>query len=115
MQQNFSETKPEETKDCNPADWMKTNNLDAIASTTAGIPSLIDLVNGNYNTGFSFSSPAAKAGYPHITVPMGFVFGLPLGFSFIGTAWDEGKIIGLAYAFEQATHHRQVPQFLKDA
>ena len=94
-------------------DLMKANNLDAIASPTSGIPSLIDLVNGNYNTGFSFSSPAAKAGYPHITLPMGYVFGLPVGFSFISSAWEEGKIIGFAYAFEQATKKRVAPKFLK--
>ena len=94
-------------------DLMKTNNLDAIAGTTSGIPSLIDLVNGNYNTGFSFSSPAAKAGYPHITVPMGKIFELPVGFSFIASAWEEGKIIGFAYAYEQATKKRTAPKFLK--
>jgi amidase len=94
-------------------DLMKTNNLDAIVGTTSGIPSLIDLINGNYNTGFSFSSPAAKAGYPHITVPMGKIFELPVGLSFIASAWEEGKIIGFAYAFEQATKKRTAPKFLK--
>ncbi len=94
-------------------DLMKTNNLDAIVGTTSGIPSLIDLINGNYNTGFSFSSPAAKAGYPHITVPMGKIFELPVGLSFIASAWEEGKIIGFAYAYEQATKKRTAPKFLK--
>jgi len=92
---------------------LKDNNLDAIAAPTNGLACCIDLANGDYDTGFSFSSPAAMAGYPHITVPMGLVHGLPIGFSFISTAWHEGEIIKLAYAFEQATKKRTGPKFIK--
>jgi len=93
---------------------MKENNLDAICGATNGLACCIDLANGDYDTGFSFSSPAAMAGYPHITVPMGAVHGLPIGFSFFGQPYTEGKLIGLAYAFEQATKHRKKPEFKKD-
>jgi amidase len=71
------------------------------------------LVNGDYDTGFSFSSPAAMAGYPHITVPMGFVHDLPIGFSFFGTAYTEHALIKMAYAFEQASKQRSQPQFIE--
>jgi amidase len=93
---------------------IKDNNLDAICGTTNGLACCIDLANGDYDTGFSFSSPAAMAGYPHITVPMGAVHNLPIGFSFFGKAYSEGELIKLAYAFEQATKHRQKPEFIKD-
>ncbi len=93
---------------------MKDNNLDAICGATNGLACCIDLANGDYDTGFSFSSPAAMAGYPHITVPMGAVHGLPVGFSFFGQPYTEGKLMGLAYAFEQATKHRVTPRFKKD-
>jgi amidase len=90
---------------------MAKNQLDAICSTSYGPANLIDLVHGDYSVGFYFSGPAARAGYPHITVPMGQVSGLPVGFSFIAGPWEEGKIIGLAYAYEQASKKRSAPQF----
>jgi amidase len=90
---------------------MAKNRLDAICSTSYGPANLIDLVHGDYSVGFYFSGPAARAGYPHITVPMGQVSGLPVGFSFIAGPWEEGKIIGLAYAYEQASKKRVAPQF----
>ncbi|OCX54658.1 amidase [Mucilaginibacter sp. PPCGB 2223] len=93
---------------------MKESNLDAICGTTNGLACTIDLANGDYDTGFSFSSPAAMAGYPHITVPMGAVHHLPIGFSFFGKAYSEGELIKLAYAFEQATNCRQKPEFVKN-
>ncbi|MDN5285432.1 MAG: Amidase [Mucilaginibacter sp.] len=93
---------------------MKDNNLNAICGTTNGLACCIDLANGDYDTGFSFSSPAAMAGYPHITVPMGAVHNLPIGFSFFGKAYSEGELIKLAYAFEQATKRRQKPEFIKN-
>jgi len=92
-------------------DLMKTNNLQAICSTSYGPANCIDLVNGDYNVGFSFSSPAALAGYPHITVPMGHINELPVGFSFMAGAWQEGEIIGMAYAYEQASRKRKAPAF----
>jgi amidase len=82
--------------------------LDAIIAPTGSPPWLTDHVNGDSYMGAS-SSPAAVAGYPSITVPMGFVAGLPVGLSFVGAAWSEAKLIRLAYAYEQATRHRKPP------
>lgn len=92
---------------------MQENKLDAVCGVTNGLACCIDLVNGDYDTGFSFSSPAAMAGYPHITVPMGFVHDLPIGFSFFGTAYEEHALIKMAYAFEQASKKRSEPRFIE--
>lgn len=92
-------------------EMMKANNLHAICSTSSGFPTCIDQVNGDYGSGFSFSSPAALAGYPHITVPMGHYMGLPAGFSFMAGAWQEAEILGMAYAYEQASLRRKAPEF----
>jgi amidase len=89
---------------------LRTHRLDAIIAPTLGPAWLIDPVNGDHVLGAS-STPAAVAGYPSITVPMGFVRGLPVGLSFIGTAWSEARLIALAYAFEQATRQRKPPRF----
>ena len=91
---------------------LKEHNLDAICGTTNGLACCIDMVNGDYDTGFSLSSPAAMAGYPHITVPMGFVHQLPIGFSFFASAYQEAELIKMAYAFEQLTKQRKAPRFL---
>jgi amidase len=93
---------------------LAQHKLDALVAPTGGPAWLIDLVNGDSETGGS-SSLAAVAGYPSITVPAGFVFGLPLGISFIGKAWSEGALIRLAYAFEQATKARKAPRLLPTA
>jgi len=93
---------------------MKDNNLDAIVAPTNGFAGCIDLVNGDYDNGFSFSGPAAMAGYPHITVPMGYFHDLPVGISFVSTAYKEGDIIKLAYAYEQASKKRVPPKFSGD-
>jgi len=93
---------------------MEKYQLDALVAMTAGPSWLIDLVDGDHDTGGS-SSLAAVAGYPNVNVPAGFVFGLPVGISFFGRAWSEPKLIKIAYAFEQATHHRKPPQFLPTA
>jgi amidase len=93
---------------------MKEHQLDAICSPTNGIACCIDLINGDYDTGFSFSSPAAMAGYPHITVPMGTVHGLPVGFSFMAGPFTEPTLLGMAYCFEQATMKRVAPSFVTD-
>ncbi|MBI3510707.1 MAG: amidase [Bacteroidetes bacterium] len=93
-------------------DIISLNKLHAICGTSIGLPNCIDLVNGDYDTGFYFCPPAARAGYPHITVPMGKVHHLPIGFSFIAGAYSEGMLFNLAYSFEQATKKRELPEFL---
>lgn len=91
---------------------LKDNNLDALIAPT-GFPAwLTDLIRGD-NSGGGFSQAAAVAGYPHITVPAGFVRGLPFGLSFVSTAWTDAKLLGYAYAFEQASRARKAPKFLK--
>jgi amidase len=89
---------------------LSEHRLDALLAPTGGPAWMTDLVNGD-NYGGSFSSPAAIAGYPHITVPAGFVHGLPVGLSFAGARWSEGLLLGLAHSFEQATHARRPPTF----
>ena len=91
---------------------LKQHNLDALCGTSIGPAGCIDLVNGDYGTGFYFCSPAAMAGYPHISVPMGAVNDLPIGISFMSTAYDEPGILKLAYAYEQASKKRKQPEFL---
>jgi len=91
---------------------MTDNNLDALIAPTGSPAWMTDFINGDAE-GDSFSTPAAVAGYPHVTVPAGFVHGLPVGLSFVGGAWSESKLIGLAFAYEQATHHRRPPTFPK--
>ena len=93
---------------------MTRLKLDALVAPTSGPPWLTDLVNGDYGTGGSSTFPAV-AGYPHITVPAGYCFGLPVGISFFGGAFSEPTLIRIAYAFEQATRHRQPPLFLPTA
>jgi len=93
---------------------MKQHQLDAMIAPTGGPTWTTDLVNGDHFTG-GFSSAAAVAGYPHITVPAGYVYGLPVGISFFGRAYSEPVLIKLAYTFEQATKHRRPPQFLSTA
>ncbi|MEW5926781.1 MAG: amidase [Gemmatimonadota bacterium] len=93
---------------------MRRLKLDAIVAPTGSPAWTIDLVNGDHFLGAS-SSPAAVAGYPNLTVPMGYSFGLPVGISFFGRAWSEPTLIRLAYAYEQATKHRKAPRFLPTA
>jgi amidase len=90
---------------------MRRHKLDAIVAPTGGPAWTTDLVNGDHYGG-GCSSPPAVAGYPHITVPAGDVHGLPVGLSFFGRAWSEPVLLGLAYAYEQGTKHRQAPRFL---
>ncbi len=94
---------------------MDEHKLDAIVAPTHGPPGLIDLVNGDPGSGGSSSTPAAVAGYPSITVPAGYYFGLPVGMSFFGRAWSEPLLIKLAYAYEQAAKIRRPPSFAPSA
>lgn len=91
---------------------MAQEKLDAICGTSIGYAGCIDLINGDYDTGFYFCPPAAMAGYPHISVPMGAVQGLPVGLSFMAGAYQEGPLLSLAYAYEQATKKRVKPGFI---
>ena len=94
---------------------MNKFRLDALVAPTQGPVWLIDLVNGDGGGGGSFTQPAAVAGYPHITVPMGLVQGLPVGLSFAGRAWSEPTLLKLAYAYEQASKMRRAPTFAATA
>ena len=91
---------------------LKENNLDALVAPSGSPAWLTDFIRGDFSGG-GFSQAPAVAGYPHITVPAGFVQGLPCGISFVGAAWSEAKLIGYAYAFEQATRHRRAPKYPK--
>lgn len=93
---------------------ISKNQLDAIVAPTTGPAWVTDLLNGD-RPDSGCSSPAAVAGYPHITVPAGFDFGLPVGISFFGAAWTEPKLLKIAYAFEQLRKARQPPRFLPTA
>ena len=91
------------------------DKLDALVAPTGGPAWLIDLVNGDCSGAGGNSSIAAVAGYPTITVPVGYSFGLPVGMSFIGKPWTEATLIKLAYAYEQAAKPRRAPRFLPTA
>ena len=89
---------------------MDQFHLDAIMAPTAGPAWLTDFANGDHAVGGS-SNAAAVAGYPDITVPAGFVFGLPVGISFFGRAWSEPTLLKIAYGFEQTIQARRPPRF----
>ena len=89
---------------------LREERLDALVAPTDDLAWLTDYVKGDHY-GMSFSSPAAVAGYPHITVPAGQAHGLPVGLSFVGTAYTEASLIGMAYAYEQASRRRRAPAF----
>lgn len=81
---------------------LKTNNVSILVAPTYGPPWLSDLVYGDQYNGPSATTLPATSGYPHLTVPMGTVQGLPVGLSFIGTAWSDHSLLQAGYAFEQA-------------
>lgn len=87
---------------------MKKDKLDAIVGITGGPAWPIDLINGDH-FGTGSSTPAARSGYPNITLPAGFVHGLPVGMSIFSKPYEEGQLISMAYAFEQATNVRKAP------
>jgi len=92
---------------------LKKYKLDALIMPSGGPAWMIDLANGDaINWDMESTSVPAVAGYPHITVPAGYVFGLPVGLSFISTAWQDAKLIQYAFAFEQATQYRRQPRYL---
>ncbi len=93
---------------------MDQYKLDALVAPTGGPAWITDLVTGDHAIG-GCSNAAAVAGYPHITVPAGFVFGLPVGISFFGRAWSEPVLLKIAYGFEQTFKARKPPQFLAAA
>jgi len=89
---------------------LREHDLDVIIAPTSGLPFLTDLINGDSGRG-GCSSPPAVAGYPHITVPAGYVFGLPVGLSFFGGAFQEPALLKVSYAFEQAAQAWHAPRF----
>ena len=91
---------------------MQSNRLDALAGITMGPACAIDMLYGDRYSADFLTQPAAMAGYPHISVPMGQMFALPVGLSLFGTPYSEANLIRMAYAFEQATGHRQPPMFM---
>jgi amidase len=91
---------------------MDRHRLDAIIAPTMGPAWPTDHVLGDRLDGGSSAGPAAIAGYPDISVPMGFIAGLPVGISFFGRAWSEPTLLTIAYAYEQATKVRQAPKYL---
>jgi amidase len=90
---------------------FQENKLDAICGITMGPSCSIDVIYGDKWGSYSLTSPAAMSGYPHITVPCGQVYDLPIGLSFFGTPYSEGELIGLGYAYEQASQKRTKPSF----
>lgn len=96
---------------------MREHKLDAIACPSGGPAWMIDLINGDGIRSWDMDSTsyAAVAGYPHITIPAGYIFGLPVGISFFAGAWQEPTLLRIAYAFEQATQVRVPPKFLPTA
>ena len=89
---------------------LRRHRLDALVMPTTGPPAKIDLIRGD-TYGGGASTPAALAGYPAVSVPAGFAFGLPVGVTFMGTAWSEPVLLRLAYAYERASRVRRAPGY----
>lgn len=92
---------------------MQKNKLDAICGLTMGPACSIDVVYGDRWGDVFLTAPAAISGYPHISVPGGLVYGLPVGISFFGGAYTEPNLLSIAYAYEQASKNRIAPTFKK--
>ena len=92
---------------------MKTHQLDAIAGLTMGPACSIDTIYGDRWGDVFLTAPAATSGYPHISLPCGKVYDLPVGLSFFSGAYTEGVLLSIAFAYEQATKHRAMPAFKK--
>jgi len=90
---------------------LQANNVEALVGPSTGPASIVDPIDGSRSLG-SYSTLPAVSGYPHLTLPMGAVTGLPVNISFLGPAWSEARLLALGYAFEQATHARTNPTFL---
>lgn len=90
---------------------LRMHRLDALIAPTGGTAWMVDMINGDAS-GDGFTTPAAVAGFPHLTVPAGLVRGLPVGLSFVGPAWSEARLLALGFAFEQATQWRRPPRYL---
>ncbi len=91
---------------------LQAHQLDALIAPTGGPAWLIDPIAGDHFSA-SFSTPAAVAGYPHLTVPAGLVRGLPMGLSFVGPAWSEWRLLSLGAAYEAVSQARRPPHFIK--
>ncbi|MDP3783435.1 MAG: amidase, partial [Sphingopyxis sp.] len=91
---------------------MKEHDVNLLVGVTNGPAWTSDLVNGDHYTGPSASQLPAVAGYPHLTVPMGAVQGLPIGVSFIGRKWADAEVLAAGYAYEQASRKRVTPTYL---
>lgn len=89
-----------------------TKDLDALCGPATGTPWCNDVINGDHWTGYGAYTPAAIVGYPSITVPMGFLSGLPVGLAFIGQVFNEQALIAIGYAYEQKSKNRRAPQYL---
>jgi amidase len=94
---------------------LARDRLDVLIAPTLGPAWLTDWIDGDHPVGGDISSPPAVAGYPHITVPMSLVHGLPVGLSLVGPAWSDAALLGYAYAFEQATHSRVPPHLVSSS
>lgn len=90
---------------------MQEYQLDALVAPSGGPAWTIDLIDGDHHIGGGSSQPTALAGYPAISIPAGYTFGMPVGISFMGRAWEEGKLLGYAYALEQALQAYRKPTF----
>ncbi len=93
------------------AEFFAGKQLDVICGPSNGAAWCTDWVNGDRFSGYGMYGPAAVCGAPSVNVPMGFVQGLPIGMAFMGKAFQDGELIGLAYAYEQSTHHRKEPSW----